>query len=77
MKHLQCAIFGHNFQISKEITYHVKEYKCKNCGMEMTINSDGVMVPLTLKHKRINSLLHKIHTKRLEKGRRLFMMENQ
>lgn len=76
MKQLQCALFGHNFKVSKDVTYYVKEYKCKTCGMEMTLNSDGMMVPLTRKYRRINSVLNTIHNKRLEKGRRLFMIED-
>jgi transposase-like protein len=76
MKHLHCTLFGHNFQVSKEVTYHVKEYKCKNCGLEMTINAEGVMVPLTLKQRRINSVLHQVHNKRLEKSQRWLMIED-
>jgi len=76
MKNLHCSIFGHSFRVSKEVTFHVKEYKCRNCGLEMTIDSQGHMVPLTSKHKHINSVLHKVHQKRLEKSQRWLMIED-
>ncbi|WP_115460613.1 hypothetical protein [Winogradskyella aurantiaca] len=76
MKHLHCAVFGHNFQIKREVTYFVKEYRCKNCGKEMTINGNGEMVPLTTKYKHINSVLHRVHNKRLEKSQRWLMIED-
>jgi hypothetical protein len=76
MKQIQCSIFGHNFKVSKEITYHVKEFKCKNCGQEMTINGKGEFVPLTKKYKHINSVLNNVHNKRLEKSQRWLMLED-
>jgi len=62
---LYCAIFGHNFQVSKNITYHVKEYKCCNCKKEMTTNSNGDLTELTPKFKEINSVLERIHSNKL------------
>jgi hypothetical protein len=77
MKKVQCSIFGHSFEVSKEITYHVKEYKCKNCHLEMTINEKGELVPLTQKYKQINSVLNNVHNKRLERSQRWLMIEDQ
>lgn len=61
---LYCSIFGHNFKVTKNITYHVKEYKCSCCGKEMTTNSNGYLTELTPKHKEINSALEHIYSKR-------------
>ncbi len=73
MKNVVCSLIGHDFKVSKEITYHIKEYKCKRCGEEMTIDAKGEFVPLTAKQKEINTVLNKVHEKRLERGRKLFM----
>ncbi|GAB5564867.1 MAG: hypothetical protein Wins2KO_19300 [Winogradskyella sp.] len=74
MKNVVCSLIGHDFKVSKEITYHIKEYKCKRCGEEMTIDANGEFVPLTAKLKEINRVLNNVHEKRLERGRRLFMV---
>ena len=56
MKNVYCSLFGHDYEVSKVVTYHVKEYKCKNCKSEMTINGNGNFIPLTPKFKEINSV---------------------
>ncbi len=66
-----CNLFGHKYEVSKKITYHLKEYKCCNCKKQLTTNSNGKLVELTPKHKEINSILSKIYTNkqaRLHKG---------
>ncbi|MDT0558581.1 hypothetical protein RM697_07985 [Ichthyenterobacterium sp. W332] len=65
MKHVYCSLFGHQFEISKEVTYAVKEYKCKHCKTEVTNNGNGNFVELTPKYKEINSVLERIHLRRL------------
>lgn len=62
---LYCDVFGHNFEVSKKVTSHVKEYTCKRCKKQLTTNSNGRLTVLTPKHKEINSLLEKIYNKRL------------
>ncbi|WP_452600020.1 DUF1660 family phage protein [Pontimicrobium sp. MEBiC01747] len=61
---LICNLFGHHFEVSRNVTYHVKEYKCSHCNKELTTNSKGNLTPLTPKYKEINSILSRIHTKR-------------
>ncbi len=61
---LKCNLFGHNFEVSRNVTYHVKEYKCSNCNKELTTNGKGNLTPLTPKYREINSILSRIHTKR-------------
>jgi len=62
-----CSIFGHQYQVSKKVTYFVKEYKCSCCGKELTTNGKGNLVELTPKHKEINSILARIHDKKRSK----------
>ncbi|MBU2940861.1 hypothetical protein KO494_15030 [Lacinutrix sp. C3R15] len=62
--HLVCNIFGHKFEVSKNVTYHVKEYQCTHCKKQMTTNSNGNLIPLTAKYKKINSVLEHIYIKK-------------
>ncbi|MFC4722715.1 hypothetical protein ACFO5O_10305 [Geojedonia litorea] len=57
-------MFGHELVVSKEVTRHVKEYKCQHCDFQMTTNGKGKLTPLTPKYKEINSVLEQIYTKR-------------
>lgn len=67
MKHIYCSLFGHDFKVSKQVTYHVKEYTCKHCKTEVTNNGNGGFTLLTPKYKEINSVLERIHNRRLER----------
>lgn len=61
---LICNLFGHNFEVSRHVTYHVKEYKCSKCSKELTTNGKGNLTLLTPKYREINSILSRIHKKR-------------
>ena len=74
MKNVYCSLFGHDYRVTKHVTYHIKEYKCRNCKSEVTTGSNGELVPLTQKYREINKVLNKVHCKRLEKSRKLFMV---
>ena len=76
MKNVYCSLFGHDYKVSKNVTYHVKEYKCKHCQSELTTDGNGRAIPLTPKFKEINSVLNRIHTKRLERGQKLLMVNH-
>ncbi|WP_345168669.1 hypothetical protein [Algibacter aquimarinus] len=65
MKSIHCKMFGHDYQVSRRVTNHVKEFTCKNCKKELTINSSGKLTELTPKFKEINDVLERIHTRRL------------
>lgn len=69
MKSIYCSLFGHEFTISKKVTYYVSEYKCRHCKSQMTTNGKGALTPLTPKYKEINSILEHIHNRRLERKR--------
>ncbi|WP_331497688.1 hypothetical protein [Flavivirga spongiicola] len=64
MKNIHCKVFGHDFRVSRNVTYHVKEYTCKNCKKELTTNGSGNLTELTPKFKEINDVLERIHMKR-------------
>lgn len=64
---MYCTIFGHDYQVTKKVTYHVKEYTCKHCHKELTTNSNGTLTDLTPKFKEINAILEHIHTSRMER----------
>lgn len=61
---LYCGLFGHNYKVSKKITYHVNEYKCSNCKHELTTNGNGGLVELCPKFREINDILSRIHKKK-------------
>lgn len=72
---MYCSIFGHQFVVSKEVTLHVKEYKCKNCNFQMTTDGKGKLTPLTPKYKEINSVLERIHIKRTLRKRKNLILD--
>lgn len=62
---LYCDFFGHNYQISKKVTSHVKEYTCKCCKKQLTTDSNGRLIELTPKYQDINSALERIYNNRM------------
>ena len=61
---MYCTIFGHNYRVSKNVTYHVKEYTCSHCKKQLTTSSNGSLIELTPKFKEINNILERIHNNR-------------
>ena len=61
---LYCSLFGHNYFLSKKVTYHIKEYTCKSCKKQVTTNVNGDLIDLTPKYREINSVLERVHNKR-------------
>jgi hypothetical protein len=64
MKNLHCMLFGHTYQVSRNVTYHVKEYECTVCKNQLTTNAQGNLVKLTPKFKEINDVLERVHNKK-------------
>jgi len=60
-----CDLFGHNYEMTKKVTKHVKEYTCKCCKRQLTTNSNGKLTELTPKYQEINTILEKIYTRRM------------
>lgn len=59
-----CSIFGHNYFLSKKVTYHVKEFTCKSFQKGVTTDVNGNLIDLTPKFQEINSVLERIHNRR-------------
>ena len=57
---LYCSLFGHQYEVSKKVTLHVKEYTCKCCKRQLTTNSNGNLTELTPKFQEINAILEDI-----------------
>lgn len=70
MKNFHCLIFGHDYNVARNVTYHVKEYACKNCKNQLTTSGNGNLIELTPKFKEINDVLERIHFKRISKSNR-------
>lgn len=67
---MYCNLFGHDYQVTKKVTYHVKEYTCRHCKKELTTNSNGNLIELTPKFREINDILERIYTSRTERSKR-------
>lgn len=61
---LYCDLFGHNYQTTKKVTNHVKEYTCKCCKKQLTTNSNGQLTELTEKRQETNSALERVYNYR-------------
>ncbi|MDD7884628.1 hypothetical protein [Flavivirga sp. 57AJ16] len=64
---MYCSLFGHDYLVTKKVTYHVKEYTCSHCKKQLTTNSNGQLIELTPKFKEINDILERIHASRTER----------
>lgn len=65
-----CDIFGHRYEVTKDVTHHVKEYTCKCCKHELTTNSNGMLTELTPTFKEINDALAKMYSNKLTRMKR-------
>ncbi|MDU8884878.1 hypothetical protein RXV94_01815 [Yeosuana sp. MJ-SS3] len=74
---LYCNVFGHSYEVTKKVTYHVKEYTCKHCKKELTTNGNGRLTELTPKFREINSILEYIHNRRMLRLSRQRSFNNQ
>ncbi|GGD22774.1 hypothetical protein [Hyunsoonleella pacifica] len=67
---IYCSIFGHDYQVTKQVTRHVKEYTCTHCKKQLTTSSNGNLVELTPKFKEINAILERIHQSRMNRSKK-------
>lgn len=54
LSNIVCATIGHHYSITSKITNHINEYKCSNCGREVTEDILGNIATLTSRQKKIN-----------------------
>ena len=64
---LYCKTFGHNYEVSKRVTEHVKEYTCTRCKHQLTTNSNGKLIELTPNFQEVNQNLDRIYKNRLKR----------
>ncbi|AUS05572.1 hypothetical protein [Pseudotamlana carrageenivorans] len=64
---MYCTLFGHEYQVSKKVTSHVKEYCCKYCKKELTTDSNGNLTELTPTFREINAILERIYQSKTER----------
>ena len=62
-----CNTLGHDYVISRKITDHISEYKCTNCGKEVTDNFSGRLENLTFKMKKVNTSLALFYEKKMRR----------
>ena len=67
---MYCSLFGHDYEVTKKVTYYVKEYTCSHCKKQLTTNSNGNLIELTPKFREINAILERIHSKRTSRLQR-------
>ncbi|MDH7446267.1 hypothetical protein [Aquimarina sp. 2201CG14-23] len=66
---IYCALFGHNYVTSKQVTQHIKEYTCSHCREQATTNSRGRLEVMTPKLKEINDALASVHAKKIARNK--------
>ena len=62
---LYCDFFGHNYEKTRKVTNHVKEYTCSCCKKQLTTDSNGRLTELTPKYQEINTALERIYNNRM------------
>lgn len=72
---MYCSVFGHNYELTKRVTNHVKEYTCSCCKHQLTTDGNGNLTELTPKLQELNSALARIHQNRMMRlGRKVSRM---
>ncbi|WP_298315010.1 hypothetical protein [uncultured Aquimarina sp.] len=66
---IYCALFGHDYVTSKQVTHHIKEYTCSHCREQATTNSRGRLEVMTPKLKEINDALASVHAKKIARNK--------
>ena len=69
LPNVYCSVFGHDFEVTKKVTYYVKEYTCSHCKKQLTTSGNGKLTELTPKFKEINTILERIHNVRIQRSK--------
>nr|WP_299339765.1 hypothetical protein [Allomuricauda sp.] len=59
-----CNLFGHHYVVSRNVTQHIKEYKCIHCNKQVTTDVSGNLSVLTPQMQEINNTLEDMYQKR-------------
>jgi len=69
-------LLGHKLYISKNVTDHVKEYKCERCNLEFTNNAEGKLVRLNSTNKERNLTLSKMYLNKIRRRAKSIKTQN-
>jgi hypothetical protein len=64
MRRMQCHFLGHQLKTTRNVTNHLREFKCVVCEIELTQDLSGAIIYLSRKQKEINDTLFNLHQKR-------------
>lgn len=64
---LLCTALGHDYIITRKVTNHINEYKCTQCGREVTDGFNGKRELLTFKTKQVNTTLATFFQKKMKR----------
>lgn len=62
-----CGTLGHDYMTTRQITSHINEYKCAQCGKEVTNTYAGHLEILTQKTKAANNALASFVEKKMRR----------
>ena len=74
-KNYLCYILGHRFVETKKVNTHFKEFRCKNCNLQATNDTNGEKIMLTSELKEINETLFYLQLKKQFLSRFYFRKE--
>ncbi len=69
LKAITCNILGHKMVVSHVVNDRINEYRCCNCGKQMTSTIYGQLVPLNDHYSRINRSLSQLARKKVLRQR--------
>ena len=61
---LLCSMFGHKFEMTRNITDYFKEFECRVCHLQATNDVSGRKISLTEEHREINAALVDLYRKK-------------
>jgi len=64
---LLCNTLGHDYIITRKVTNHINEYKCTQCGRELTDSFSGKRELLTYKIRKVNTTLASFFQKKMRR----------
>ncbi|MDC8002621.1 hypothetical protein POV27_01035 [Aureisphaera galaxeae] len=64
---LLCSTLGHDYVVTRKITNHINEYRCTNCGKEVTDSMTGRLEILTSKTRQLNTSLADFFQKKMRR----------
>ncbi|WP_400075515.1 hypothetical protein [Winogradskyella sp. R77965] len=60
-KDLPCALFGHNYSVTKENLNRTSELTCSHCNIVVTTDTKGNFETITISDSRIKDTLQELY----------------